>query len=414
MEKKIIKFSNLSFEARDDGYRYKRKRYCHKFSVIVIAALVFVSGCSQKTIDTDVNEEADKVADAADVSETETLEEEVVETQKTDETVETQTVDETAEMQMTENFPIENSEPASQNFSRDWSKIMDLPSEQEIKKFNETSDARSAYITGWLNIDSEMKFSEYSIDFKADYLPYGTYFGCANITMDLSSLEQEYDEVYMDSWLSFYGGLQMRDPENGSGSLMSFWDINCKDEAGEISVIHAKLVYPENESEVVFGHEGNGVNYHRAYTWEKGCWYRMLFQCGRSEENGHTTVEQWICNLETDEWTKLCCYDTGLTDSCFVGNMALFLENYLTEYAGDIRTIEFKNIRIHPIDSEQWLPIKQVDISAVDQPESFCFGSDDEHFWMITTGVEDRSLQQSELSNTYTVASCLSDSPYEE
>lgn len=194
---------------------------------------------------------------------------------------------------------------------------------------------------------------------------------------------------------------------------MSFWDIYCVDKLGEISKIQAKLVYPENEAANVFGHEGNGVNYFKDYKWEEECWYRMLLQCGQSEENGHTVVEQWICNLETGEWTKLCCYDTGLTDSCFVGDTAVFLENYLKEYAGDIRTVEFKNIRIHPKGADEWVPITQVTMSeGMGWPGSFSFGADNEKFWMITTGVENRALQQSEGEKTYKVSSCLTDWPY--
>ncbi len=304
------------------------------------------------------------------------------------------------------------SQQEKRNYSMNWEHIMNLPAEQDITDFNKESKCRSAYVTCWLNLKQEIRFSEYSIDFKADYLPYGTYFGCANIKMDLSSLMQKYDEVSMDYWLSFYGGLQMWGAGSGSGSIMSFWDINCKDKEGDTSVIHAKLVYPENETENVFTHEGNGVNYLRNYTWKKGCWYRMLFRCSRSEENGHTLVEQWICNLETKQWTKLCCYDTGLTDSCFIGNIALFLEDYLKEYAGDIRTIEFKNMRILPTDSKQWISIAKANMSANNQPGSFCFGAADDRFWIITTGLKDRSLQQRQQPNTYTVSFCSCDAPY--
>lgn len=296
--------------------------------------------------------------------------------------------------------------------SRNWASIMDFPSEQEITDFNKTSVNRSPYLSGWLDIGKETKFIEYSIDFKADYIPYGTYLNCANMKMDLSSLEQEYDEVYMDYWLSFYAGLQMWEPAKGSGSIMSFWDIYCKDKAGEISTIRAKLVYPENREANVFGHEGNGVNYMDDYAWERGHWYRMLLRCCKSEENGHTLVEQLICNLETGKWTKMCCYDTGLTDSCFVGDTAIFLENYLTEYAGDIRTAEYKNIRIRLKDTGQWIPIKQVTINDNDYPGSFCFGADDEQFWMITTGLQNRAIQQCGKKGTFKVTACEDGSPY--
>lgn len=292
----------------------------------------------------------------------------------------------------------EQSRPA-----RDWGSIMNLPSDQEIAEFNKTSVNRSPYLTGWLDIDSETRFLEYSIDFKADYIPGGTYFSCANMRMDLSALERKYDEVHMDSWLSFYAGIQMREPGGSGNSIMSFWDIYGKDKDGGDITIQAKLVYPENTKANVFNHEGNGVNYQKEYAWQEGCWYRMLLQCVCSEENGHTLVQQWICNLETGEWTKMCCYDTGVAGSCFKGHTAVFLENYLPKYAGDIRTIEYKNIRIRPLGSTEWVPISRVSMLKENYSGSFCFGADVEQFWMITTGLENRSILQSGERNTYQV-----------
>lgn len=295
---------------------------------------------------------------------------------------------------------------------RDWGGIIEIPSAWEIAEFNKNSASRSPYITGWLDIGAATKYVGYSIDFKADYLPYGTYFCCANMWMDLTSLKQEYEEVSLGSVPSFYAGLQMWDQGKGSGSIMSFWDIDCKDSWGKQTTIHAKLVYPEDKKENIFTHEGNGVNYLGEYTWEPGCWYRMLLQCVRSEQDNHTLVEQWICNLETGEWTKLCCYDTGIPGSCFVGNAAVFLENYLVRYAGDIRTVEYKNIRIHPVDSEAWVPIRQVSMLHSSHSGSFCYGADNEQFWMISTGLENRSGMQSGESRLYQVTSCQSGSPY--
>lgn len=297
--------------------------------------------------------------------------------------------------------------------SRNWGRIMDFPSKREIARFNKTSANRSPYLGGWLAIGKETKFTEYSVDFKADYISYGTYLCGAQMSMDLSSLERKYDKVNMNSWPSFYAGLQKWEPGEGSGSIMSFWDIYCKDKKGKKSTIRAKLVYPKNKKANVFGHEGNGVNYLDDYAWEQGQWHRMLLRCVRSKKNGHTLVEQRICNLKTGKWTKMCCYDTGLTDSCFVGDAAIFLENYIDEYAGDIRTAEYKNIRIRLRDTNQWVPIKQIFISeSYDHPGSFCFGADDERFWMITTGLKGRAIQPCAKEGTLKVTSCEAGSPY--
>ena len=57
--------------------------------------------------------------------------------------------------------------------ARDWGFIIEIPSDQEIAEFNKRSVDRSPYLSGWLGIDSETRFLEYSIDFKADHIPYG-------------------------------------------------------------------------------------------------------------------------------------------------------------------------------------------------------------------------------------------------
>lgn len=373
----------------------KKRNFC--FAAAMMAVPMFVSGCSHTS--EDVGSDHSEIQGEID----ESVNDSAQETEK----------EVTSGTQAPEESMSKEATPTLNGSLRDWGGILTFPSEQQVMEFDKTAVNRSPYLCGWLDIEPEMKFTEYSIDFKADHLAYGTYFSCANIRMDLSSLEQMYNEVSMDSWLSFYAGVQMWEPGKGSGSIMSFWDINCKNEAGELSTVRAELLYPENETATDFDHEGNGVLYLNDYEWKEGCWYRMLLQCGRSEENGHTLVEQWICNLETEEWTQMCCYDTGLTDSCFVGQTAVFLENYLSEYAGDIRTIEYKNIRIHPKDSEQWMPIRQVTMSLESGSGSYAFGADDEQFWMITTGLENCSIQQSEKKGTYQVSTCLNDSPYE-
>lgn len=394
----------------------KRMNKCISMSlaIIVMVGTVLVSGCSQRQSDLD-DSDREKVTSANEaVEEKETAGADDAEKVNTVQII-LENENKNADDEETEMGEDETKEEAGKSKAsiREWSKIMDIPSEMAIAEFNKSSINRSPYLCGWLDIGEDVKFTEYLIDFKADYLAYGTYFCCASMRMDLSSLEQEYDEVYMDSWLSFYAGLQMWEQGKGSGSIMSFWDISCEDKDGEISVIRAELVFPENTEANVFGNEGTGVNYLNDYEWKEGCWYRMLLQCSQSEENGHTLVEQWICDLETGEWTKMCCYDTGLTDSCFIGKPAVFLENYLSEYAGNVRTVEFKNIRIHPKDLNQWVPIKQVTMTEnFDNPGSYCFGADEEQFWMITTGLEKRSIQESGKENTYRVTVCLDDSPF--
>ena len=63
---------------------------------------------------------------------------------------------------------------------RDWNEILRSPSLYEINRYNNTSDARSPYIAAWLDTDTEENFTQFSIDFKADYIPTATYCSLCN------------------------------------------------------------------------------------------------------------------------------------------------------------------------------------------------------------------------------------------
>ena len=78
-----------------------------------------------------------------------------------------------------------------------------------------------------------------------------------------------------------------------------------------------------------FGGEGTGARALVDYEWESDHWYTMHIRCMTSETTGNTVVEQWVCDLETGEWTLLTAYDIGFKNSSFKGSIAIFLENYL-------------------------------------------------------------------------------------
>jgi len=83
----------------------------------------------------------------------------------------------------------------------------------------------------------------------------------------------------------------------------------------------------------------------------------MHLKCGTSQETGNTVVEQWVCDLSTGEYTLLCSYDIGVPNSSFKGQMAVFLENYLTQYAGDVRSMEICNAKYLDAVTGQWITI---------------------------------------------------------
>lgn len=272
------------------------------------------------------------------------------------------------------------------NIGREWLNDFNFPTADECETCG--TDQRSPYVASWLNIDSGTRYDAYCVDIKSDYLPYGTYCCPANFYLDLSSLEKRYKTVRQDG-ISGYAGLQRLDEGEGYVSILSLWDIFCTDEAGTMTAIRAQKTYSAEEtSDDVFIHEGSGVHTILPYNWKESQWYRMLLLCGISEETGNTTIEQWIMDLTTDRWTHVCTYDTGVPDSCFIGSNAFFLENFLSEYAGEVRSMEIANIRIRTISDGEWHDVTST--NAIVQQEgsgSWCAGADINSFYMITTGV---------------------------
>ena len=278
------------------------------------------------------------------------------------------------------------------SIGRDWSELFRLPTGAQIAA--RPGDERSPYVIAWLSTEGA-KFDAYSVDFKSDHIPYGTYSSLFNGYLDLSSLKEQYTSVESDGGINLYGGLQQGDEGKGSKSILSFWDISCTDAAGNQTIIRPKQTYAmEQTDDLAFTGEGEGAHTLLPYEWQAGRWYRMLLRCGTSEATGNTTVEQWFQDLTTDEWTHMCTYDTGVKNSGFRGNVAIFSENFLKQYAGGVRSLEFTNVRIHT--SEGWKDVtstgyirSRVDKTGVlaDIYGSWEAGADDSTFYMISTGV---------------------------
>lgn len=275
---------------------------------------------------------------------------------------------------------------------RDWSKIFRLPTREEIVA--RPADERSPYMATWLSVDGDVRYDAYSVDFKSDYLPYGTYSCVFNGFMDYSGLEEQYESAGTGG-ISLYGGLQLAQERKTGNSILSLWDIHCTDKDGAVTSIHADCTYAaENTEATPFDHEGEGIYVQPPYYWQAGRWYRMLLQCGTSEATGNTTVEQWFQDLTTGEWTHMCTFDVGIKNSCFIGGIALFSESFQNPYAGDVRSLEFTNVRIHT--GEGWRDVVSTAGGIVLQQDdgvhnsaygSWEAGADGSTFYMITTGV---------------------------
>lgn len=284
---------------------------------------------------------------------------------------------------------------------RNWGELMRLPSREEIDNYNSTSTERSPYIGAWFDTDSEKRFTMFSVDFKADYLPPATYCSIANFYMDYSSLEEQGIQVTPtspDNSISGYAGFQRNgeDPLRYN-SIMSIWERKCE-KGDEEEIVNAKLVKPDGAHENVFTHEGNGVNYMPAFSWRAHKWYRMLLVCVDSETTGNTIVEQWLYDFAKNSWTKICAYDMGLPNLTFKGQTCVFLENFDKKYSGEIRTLEFKNARVYNHEKKKWIKIESAYLfKQFDWPGSYQFGTDGSTYWIITTGVPNCAESQKDV-----------------
>lgn len=274
---------------------------------------------------------------------------------------------------------------------RKWQDYFEIPDTGEINAHNETSNLRSPYLSGWLMIPKETRYTEYCIDFRADHLPRGTYCCLGNWTMDYSYLDSIYEKVETEyGSVHAYAGFQR--VQNGDmKAIMSFWDIFCTDAAGNQTTIRAEQIYPETDNAEGFTGEGTGAHVLVPYEWEAGHWYRMHLRCYTSETTGNTVVEQWVCDLETEEYTLLSAYDTGVKNSAFKGETAIFLENYLPQWSGNLRSMEVKNAMYLDEATNNWYAIDEIYLSSngglPNYEGSYNFGVDEKGVYMITSGV---------------------------
>ena len=297
-----------------------------------------------------------------------------------------------------------------------------IPTDEQIKNHKNPTNSRSPYLYGWLDTGSNTRFTEYSIDFKADYLPRGTYCCLGQWTMDTTELAKTHTNIRTEyGGISAYAGFQSTVTPLGKASIMSFWDLYATDPYGRNITLRPKIIYPENYSNSnSFTGEGTGAQCINKYNWKEGRWYRMLIQC--NNDGPTTLVEQWVCDLKTGTWTKLCVYDTLLPKSCFVGDVAMFLENYIPSLNAEIRSLEVKNVRYLDAATGQWKAVtncymgsqKSSSIGTITYDGSYEFGATSDRFWMITGGVggDWNNNGKGQGAKTYTVTQYETGEPY--
>ena len=277
------------------------------------------------------------------------------------------------------------------SIGRDWSEIFRFPTQAQIAA--RPADQRSPYLSAWFTIGRGVRYDAYSVDFKSDYIPCGTYSCLFNGSLDFSRLKEQYASVESEGTINLYGGLQRAGEGKETNFILSFWDIHCTDAAGNEVIIRPERTWPaEKTDNDSFSGEGEGAHTQLPYHWQAGRWYRMLLRCGTSETTGNTTVEQWFQDLATGDWTHTCTYDIGVKDSSFIGNTCFFSENFLKQYAGQVRSLEVANARVHTLPEGQWRDITGVSSIRYSTANAGAYGSwqagsDGSSFYAITTGV---------------------------
>lgn len=246
------------------------------------------------------------------------------------------------------------------------------------------------------------RFNGFLIDFRAEDASKGTYWALCNWQMDTDCISSGYA-----TGGGAYAGLQLTD--DGPKSILSFWDIEWTDSNGRSQIISAKRVYPNGQNESRFDGEGEGTNYIADYQWKSGAWYRMYLRCYEDTASGHTFVEQWIRTLPNGQWERICCFDTKLSGSCFIGDMSQFMENYDANHANELRSFEYRNIYVRNADNSQWIPITSARVSVDtwydNKKGTFAFGATGTSFWGITRGYgADTAEPNKDISKSYFVS----------
>lgn len=288
-----------------------------------------------------------------------------------------------------------------------WSDYMRLPSQSEINSFN--ASGRAPYIVCAPQFSGSKGYVEYAVDFRADYLPNGTYLAVCNFDIDYSSLLSRYKTVSRDyNGVGAYCGFQRG--YNGEGiAIMTVWDTYCTDYNGNRTTIKATGVqavngeFERNKDNV----EGSFIHCLASYNWQEGQEYRALIQLSGSR------LVFWVQNLSTQVWTQLMEFDLGY-EGGYIKSTCAFLEDFSSDSRlhAAVRTMSLRNFRVKDASSGKWIGAKTaVFAQNYNYSGSYNYGSKGDTFWVITTNMENRCSKPAQ-NKTCTVNYCDSSSPY--
>ena len=300
--------------------------------------------------------------------------------------------------------------------SRNWEDHMQMPSEEQIESVR--GIARSPYIAVYHHFPGVDRALEYCVDLHADHQPRGTYLCPFNWWMDVSALKARYASVYNDytGTPGGYCGFQTLD-DGSRVFIMTVWSTFCEDYDGNVTVFTPEVIYPEGQGRGNTNlNEGSFTHCIVPFDWHAGRDYRVLVQQSQSETTGNVVLTAYVCDLLKNEWNMLVSIDTGVAD-VYMNSVGGFLENFLTEYAGEVRTMELFNLRARSADTYQWVSADSArfllngSISDLGYIGSAAFGTDGSSIWAITSGVSGL-CQTPSVAETYPLAPGDSEEPY--
>ena len=286
---------------------------------------------------------------------------------------------------------------------RDWSAMMPMPTEEQI---SQPGELRSPYVTFY---PQARNITGLEMNLRIDHDPLGTYICPACWFLNVSALEEQYTRVYSDYDGSLTGYLGFQVLESGEKVLiMSLWNAFCEDADGNVTELKPKVLYaPEariQEHNPETNGEGSFLQCIIPCEWETGKDYHFVLE----QETGEEGTEVFTLTLTEAESAKeiaLIRFDSGMP-GIWINYSGGFVENFVPELAGQIRTFEFRNVKARMRDTGEWEDVTTVDFNVNDSAGigedeyagSWNAGSDDRSAWIITSGVPGLCNGPEELS----------------
>lgn len=240
----------------------------------------------------------------------------------------------------------------------------------------------SAFVGGALDI--------YTIDFCTDDAPPYTSYILCDFFMSRDGLRAHPDfaelpDTEIDTMaVGGYMGLQtgVSSPE----AMASFWYAEYGDIVSQQNLVKAQWLYPVSDEVDIYD---GGATYYTNIDWEPSHWYRMVIRCWDNVDTGTTLVGQWLCDLESGEWTLISYFDTGFPDSG-MEYASQSIENWVYDTHDQVRSWKLKNIYGREKKTALWHSLDTETMEAIDVESStggYEYGVKDNCFWGKTCGI---------------------------